>query len=649
MAMFENFPYTDLHNLNLDWIIKIAKDFLDQYTHIQQLIADGETSLQNLTESGLQQLGDETESGLQQLQDKADNLESLLNAWYDTHSEDIAQQLADALADLNAWYTTHEGYLDSYVTASITAFNNAAETKAQETLQSIPSDYTELADKNEQYAGFWHTTTGYTNNSGNNVSAANRRTTGVFYAPYGFTVKINTGYQLMAGQGATDSSFTDLGWQIVGGGTKHFDITNGSYFFFNFAKKDVSNFTANDDIGLTVIFDNSNADKIIKTETLYNGLMNMKQGYVNTSGSVIDNANRICLPPVKIDKSFTVYLNEGFQMVELVGDRPNGLTDLGWVLVNDPGRPNPKSLHISTVIGSNHSPGTYYAFIIARTAGGAISPSDDTGFRIVIDDTFDAFVLNKFKNTYYVNADGSRDFNSIIDALMITEDYSTIIVEAGTYNILAEYRNHYGSDYFTEYTGYDLSDIYSRGLYVHKKKLVFMPDTYVYAVYEDNNDYVKRYFSPFNIGIDAEIDGLNLTYANLRYAIHDDYSLLQIGTNTYKNIIIQGIPGPFTGIHWGGGFGQNVTYNFENVTFIDDQTPANYGDILYHNAEHGSGTCRFNMMNCYGERACQFKAIGETTRKSYCIVSGCTFSSIEIRSDSTANNIVLIKNNCKEN
>ena len=62
--MFENFPYTDMHQLNLDWIIKIAKDFLDQYTHIQQLIEDGETSLQNLTDSGLQQL-----------QDKADNLE----------------------------------------------------------------------------------------------------------------------------------------------------------------------------------------------------------------------------------------------------------------------------------------------------------------------------------------------------------------------------------------------------------------------------------------------------------------------------------------------------------------------------------------------------------------------------------------------
>ena len=92
----EGFPYSNFHDLNMDWIIKIAKDFLDQYTHIQEVIANGEESLQNLTTSGLEQL-----------QEKADALEALLQQWYDTHSEDIANQLADALADLNAWYTQH--------------------------------------------------------------------------------------------------------------------------------------------------------------------------------------------------------------------------------------------------------------------------------------------------------------------------------------------------------------------------------------------------------------------------------------------------------------------------------------------------------------------------------------------------------------
>lgn len=136
MALFENFPYTNIHELNLDWIVKIAKDFLEQYTHIQQLITDGETSLINLKETGLAEL-----------QEKADNLEAALQAWYDTHSEDIAQELADALADLNTWYTTHENYLNQTLIDKTEEFNERAEAKAQDTLESIPSDYTELYNR----------------------------------------------------------------------------------------------------------------------------------------------------------------------------------------------------------------------------------------------------------------------------------------------------------------------------------------------------------------------------------------------------------------------------------------------------------------------------------------------------------------------
>lgn len=133
--MFQDFPYTDMHQLNLDWIVKIAKDFLDQYTHIQQLIEDGETQLQTLTEEGKQEL-----------EQKAQELTALLDEWYNTHSEDIAEALAGAIADLNAWYTEHENYLDQTLADNILAFNTAAAEKAAETIASIPADYTTLAN-----------------------------------------------------------------------------------------------------------------------------------------------------------------------------------------------------------------------------------------------------------------------------------------------------------------------------------------------------------------------------------------------------------------------------------------------------------------------------------------------------------------------
>lgn len=145
-AFGENFPYSNFHDLNMDWIIKIAKDFLDQYTHIQDTIDSGLTALQekaDTLETALQAWYDEHS------EDIADQLASALsdlNDWYTEHSADIADELADALADLNDWYTTHQGYLDQYVTDSIAAFNTAANTKATETIASIPDDYTTLAD-----------------------------------------------------------------------------------------------------------------------------------------------------------------------------------------------------------------------------------------------------------------------------------------------------------------------------------------------------------------------------------------------------------------------------------------------------------------------------------------------------------------------
>ena len=176
MAMFENFPYTDMHNLNLDWIIKIAKDFLDQYTHIQELIANGETSLQNLTESGLEQLGEETTSGLTQLQNKATEIETLLNEWYSSHSSDIANELASALADIQ-----------SELLSTISTFSIRANQIAQDAAQTIPQDYSELSNTvellkrivnsnnilnntgNHLYYGCYFNNGGFTGNSDYNV------------------------------------------------------------------------------------------------------------------------------------------------------------------------------------------------------------------------------------------------------------------------------------------------------------------------------------------------------------------------------------------------------------------------------------------------------------------------------------------------
>ena len=132
----EGFPYTNFHDMNLDWMIKIAKDFLDQYTHIQEVIAQGLVDLQ-----------DKTDTGLDALQEKYETLEGLLQDWYNEHSEDIAGQLADALEDLNAWYNEHSEDIAGQLADAISDFDLHADQKAEQAIATIPSDYTELNNR----------------------------------------------------------------------------------------------------------------------------------------------------------------------------------------------------------------------------------------------------------------------------------------------------------------------------------------------------------------------------------------------------------------------------------------------------------------------------------------------------------------------
>ena len=88
--MFEQFPYADMQQLNLDWIIQVIREFLNNYQNIQNLITTGEQDIQQLTTDGLASL-----------ENKATEIETLLNEWYDSHSADISQQLTNAIAEFN--------------------------------------------------------------------------------------------------------------------------------------------------------------------------------------------------------------------------------------------------------------------------------------------------------------------------------------------------------------------------------------------------------------------------------------------------------------------------------------------------------------------------------------------------------------------
>ena len=79
MALFENFPYTNLHNLNLDWIIQELKKIDDDYNYIKDFIPKIPEIEERL--DALDQLPDQFEDFKDEITDDFDTFTSTINAW----------------------------------------------------------------------------------------------------------------------------------------------------------------------------------------------------------------------------------------------------------------------------------------------------------------------------------------------------------------------------------------------------------------------------------------------------------------------------------------------------------------------------------------------------------------------------------------
>ena len=633
--MFQEFPYTDMHQLNLDWIIKIAKDFLDQYTHIQQLIADGETSLQTLTTEGETSLQNLTTSGLEQLQAKADNLESLLQAWYDTHSADIAAQLASALSDLNSWYTTHQNYLDETLQTNITAFQTMADAYALETIQSIPQDYTALADQ----ANFL--------NKPNVIS---------------LTSGYRDGYaRLTDGTIANDNRFRCIEEAVMPGDIILYNASDDTYAstfgmcLYDADKTWTEDYYAESDTDQIIVvpegvsyviasFDNNylvNAKfYIIRNrfnERHYDKNALGSSNYINheTGARTYDTRYKAITIPVYPGEVAVYNIQQTYNNFGMLFLTKNHTVIPGIAA---------RAYNQCVIVPDN-------AYYIRATLSNTI---DDIQLRVFsTNKTLGRTISTTFahnENTSGVITVGpsynDADCISILQALKETPADTLIIVQKGTYNIFTEYTNYYGATFWDDYDGYlnhMNTDRFYMGYYLAPgRQMIFEPGATINALYTGDNANVDQYFSVFSTAGSNLIDGVTIKYKNLRYAIHDDLGQTK-ETTTFRNIHF--IPqGDDPGI--GGGCGFYAKTVIENCVFDEYAGAENSWDINYHNH---NGTDPYNqneiiVRNCYGHRNCEFWSLGAATVKTKCFVSNSKFKNIRayMTGLSTVENMQLI-------
>ncbi len=268
--------------------------------------------------------------------------------------------------------------------------------------------------------------------------------------------------------------------------------------------------------------------------------------------------------------------------------------------------------------------------------------NDNVSIKINIEDGVDTLYINlPFDNTnghiiaWYKNMIlhvGNYDYdeyNSLTKAIAdgVKRKNTIIYVDDGTYDLIEEIKNYYGSNFFDEF-----NDTSMRGISLRNGiRLIFNPNSAVYCLYDGTNENVQTLFSAFYPNdYGCYIENMNLYTKNIRYSIHDERDGSSIKNhNIYKNCHIEHDSsetswGPHQCI--GGGFGKSS--NIEIINCYFKSVGCDWA-VSYHNDNvlgHTGYKSKVNMHNCYFEEGgCYFGCYGYGEDISEIYVSNCSF------------------------
>lgn len=226
------------------------------------------------------------------------------------------------------------------------------------------------------------------------------------------------------------------------------------------------------------------------------------------------------------------------------------------------------------------------------------------------------------------------NFTTLLDALKYTSDKTPIRILRNTViDVEQEYISEYGSDFWTNYDGYDNhpNDMMYRGIWLGKgRELYGEENATIVFNYSGSNQNVKERFSLLAVAGDNYVHDLTLYPSNnCEYHIHDDW---QTGTMEstqikYERLIFKG--SSYSTICIGGGLGNNCSYILKDCLFLCNEA-SNY-NVSYHGctSRNENAKCRIYATGCYGLGQLVFISYGVSTQLTDCIVSNCKFSKID--------------------
>ena len=609
-AFGENFPYSNFHDLNMDWIVKIAKDFLDQYTHIQDIITQGIEDIGDKTDEGIGAIEQKTQDELTALQNKYTELAGLLDQWYTTHSEDIATQLANA----------------------ISSFNTSASQIVQTVIQDIPADYSALTSKVDYLEQFmtlamesgWkrldntfyiyedklllgtglgvETLSGYDTTDFIPIVSPTARFKGVgFTAPYyaSFILFDETYAPLYTGRGSFQVSLEDYPTAKYFRASRN-TVSNDLYVDLDnnqdaYMEKLIGLFSINGEIPSEwYIYDNTIiGNNGIATETIANYKMTDYIPIINRDIHIYgDFFPTYYTSFVLYDASFTpVYIARGKQHINLAS--------------------YPTARYFRAVTSTQGYNKNYIG-----------SGVKDIVFKIG---------ASEFYTTL-------RD--GIANAIKFS--HSVVYVMPGTYNLATEFATEI-SDGGTSTVGIRLAN---------NIVINFMSGSYVTALFPSSNEFISTYFSPF-FGMNFTLVGMNMEASNCRYCVHDEQASDSTPyRNVYRNCIMKNTSHASSGATFvspqciGGGMGKWGVIEIIGGIYESEGDTTHSPAISYHNGASSDCDGRIFISDVYlaDNNRFEFASWGSSTHMTKVCVNNCSMTDaiVEITEAGQTDNMEII-------
>lgn len=228
-----------------------------------------------------------------------------------------------------------------------------------------------------------------------------------------------------------------------------------------------------------------------------------------------------------------------------------------------------------------------------------------------------------------VDANGGGDYTSFTEAVYNNVDNGkTIIVNAGTYDIKAEYIALFGQSVVDNLSDSTIGiNNFQYGVRIHDRKIVFESGSHIVCDWTGKTIDENHRFCTLRVEPNAELIGLDLDCTATFYCIHDDYGTEDdspftikyencrvIGHNLYNANCIGG------GAHKYSRHILNNCYFKNNVSSSDRVLSA---DVRYHNTNTAEAEPELYVSNCYFSNNMNVTYYGTQTTKFRAYVNNC--------------------------